>query len=262
MGIVNVTPDSFSDGGKFAEARAASRQALKLARQGADIIDIGGESTRPGSKGVSLEEELRRVVPVFERIGGRSSAVLSVDTTKAKVARECLARGAGMVNDVSAGRADPGVVDAAGDAGAYLVLMHMRGRPRDMQENPTYRDVVEEVMTFLQERARDARSRGVRKDRIIVDPGIGFGKTLAHNLALLRSVPRLKKLGYPVLIGASRKSLFKGLLAIEGPADRDAATADLTTYLAACGTDIVRVHEVPGNRIAARLGDGLRPPPG
>jgi dihydropteroate synthase len=261
MGVVNVTPDSFSDGGDFALAEAAADQARRLAGEGADIVDIGGESTRPGSQGVSREAELARVGPVFDRLQEGLPAALSIDTTKSAVARACLARGAKIVNDVSAGRVDPLIFDEVAAAGAYLVLMHMQGTPRSMQENPSYRDVVAEVLTFLKERAEAACARGVLPDRIIVDPGIGFGKTLEHNLALLRAVPRLKALGFPVLVGASRKSLFKALLGLEAPKARDEATAYLTTFLAAQGVDIVRVHEVPSNLRAARLGDALRRAP-
>ncbi len=259
MGVVNVTPDSFSDGGDFSSVKAAASQARRLSGEGADIVDIGGESTRPGSQGVSLDGELARVVPVFDSLQGGLSAALSIDTTKAAVARACLLRGAKIVNDVSAGRVDPAILDEVAAAGAYLVLMHMQGTPLTMQERPTYTDVVAEVMAFLQERAEAAATRGVARDRIIVDPGIGFGKTLEHNLALLRAVPRLKALGFPVLVGASRKSLFKALLGLEAPKARDEATAQLTAVLAAQGVDIVRVHEVPANLRAARLGDALRP---
>jgi dihydropteroate synthase len=258
MGVVNVTPDSFSDGGDFALPEAAAAHARLLAQQGADLLDIGGESTRPGSKGISLEEELRRVLPVVERAARDLKVLISVDTTKAEVARRCLAAGALMVNDVSAGRLDPGVIDAARDAGAYLVLMHMKGTPREMQLSPSYQNVVGEVSQFLKERAGYAESRGIPRGRIIVDPGIGFGKSLEHNMALLCAVPQLKALGYPLLVGASRKSMFKALLGIEEPKARDGATASLTSILAAAGVDIVRVHEVPRNLEAARLGDKFR----
>lgn len=261
MGVVNVTPDSFSDGGDFASAEAAASQAQRLLAEGADIVDIGGESTRPGSRGVTLEAELSRVVPVFDKLKGGPAAALSIDTTKAGVARACLQRGAQIVNDVSAGRLDAGLFGEVAAAGAYLVLMHMKGTPRTMQESPHYADVVGEVLHFLGERAEAAQASGVASDRIIVDPGIGFGKTLEHNLALLRAVPRLKSLGFPVLVGASRKSLFNALSGLQEPKARDEATAQLTAALAAQGVDIVRVHEVPQNLRAARLGDALRPAP-
>ena len=258
MGVVNVTPDSFSDGGKFRAANAAVAHARALAAQGADIVDIGGESTRPGSSGVELQEELDRVVPVFDALKDAPPAALSVDTTKMEVARACLARGARMVNDVSAGRLDGELIRAAAQADAYVVLMHMQGAPRTMQAAPHYENVVAEVAAFLGERADAALAAGVAGDRIIVDPGIGFGKSLDHNLALLAAVPTLKRLGFPLLVGASRKSLFKALLGIDEPAARDAATAQVTAALAAAGVDIVRVHEVPGNLQAARLGSALR----
>ena len=259
MGVLNVTPDSFSDGGRFEGAAAAVEQGRRLVSEGADIIDIGGESTRPGSSGVSLQEELRRVVPVFDALGKGLKSSLSVDTTKMEVARACLARGASMVNDVSAGRRDPDILRAVAAADAYLVLMHMQGTPMDMQKAPHYADVVKEVLAFLVERAEAARAEGVARDRIIIDPGIGFGKTLEHNLALLKAVPALKRAGYPLMVGASRKSMFKALLGIEEAAARDGATAQLTAVLAASGVDIVRVHEVPLNRQAAALGDQFRP---
>jgi dihydropteroate synthase len=258
MGILNVAPDSFSDGGDLGDPKAAVQAAGRMTTEGADLLDIGGESTRPGSQGVPLNVELERVVPVFDQLGKASRVPLSIDTTKAQVAQACLKRGARMVNDVSAGRADPAVVEVAREFDAYLVLMHMQGTPRTMQERPTYRDVVKEVSQFLAERADFALSRGVARDRIIVDPGIGFGKTLDHNLALLRSVPQLKRLGYPVMVGASRKSMFKAILGIDEPKKRDGPTAFLTTALAAAGVDIVRVHEVALNRDAARVGDALR----
>ena len=261
MAVVNVTPDSFSDGGKFSSAAAAAEHARQLALQGADLVDIGGESTRPGSQGVSLDEELRRVLPVFDALKSGIPAVLSVDTTKMEVARACLARGARVVNDVSGGRGDPEMLRAVAASDAYVVLMHMQGTPREMQNDPRYKDVVSEVSAFLAERAQAAVAAGVPHDRIILDPGIGFGKTLEHNLALLAAVPDLKRLGFPLMVGASRKSMFKALLGLDDPASRDGATANLTTFLAASGVDIVRVHEVPGNLKAARLGDKLRPRP-
>jgi len=259
MGIVNVTSDSFSDGGEFLDPALAAGRARQMVAQGADLVDIGGESTRPGSEGVSLRVELDRVLPVFERLGKERAIPLSIDTTKSQVARACLEKGARIVNDVSAGRADPAVVDAARDFDAYLILMHMKGVPREMQVNPSYADAVVEVAEFLSARAAWAEGRGVQRDRIILDPGLGFGKTLEHNVHLLRGLPRLKALGYPLLVGASRKSMFKALLGIEDPKKRDAATAALTSYLASQGVDIVRVHEIPWNRDAARLGDALRP---
>jgi dihydropteroate synthase len=258
MGILNVTPDSFSDGGDLADPATAVQAGRRMAKEGADILDIGGESTRPGSQAVPLAVEMERVLPVFDQLGKAPPVPLSVDTTKSHVARACLERGARIVNDVSAGRVDPSIVEVAREFDAYLVLMHMQGTPRTMQQNPSYGDVVREVLQFLAERADFAASRGVQRDRIIIDPGIGFGKTLEHNLALLRAVPRLKQLGYPVMIGGSRKAMFKGILGIEDPKQRDGPTAFLTAALAAEGVDIVRVHEVPMNRDAARVGDALR----
>lgn len=258
MGVVNVTPDSFSDGGDFVAGPDGAAQARRLAAEGADIIDIGGESTRPGSSGVSAEQELARVLPVADALGPDFAVPLSVDTSKATVARACLERGFTVVNDVTAGRNDPQTLRVAAEFGSYVVLMHMLGAPATMQEEPQYRDVVEEVCAFLAGRAEAAEAAGVPHDRVILDPGIGFGKTLGHNLALLGAVPRLKQLGYPLLVGASRKSLFKGLLGIEEPRDRDRATADLSAVLAFLGVDVLRVHELPANLEAARIGDALR----
>ncbi len=258
MGVVNVAPDSFSDGGDFATATGAADQTRLMARQGADLIDIGGESTRPGSAGVRLEDELRRVLPVVDALGPRFPVPLSVDTSKAGVARACLERGFTVVNDVTAGRNDPDILSVVREFGAFVVLMHMQGTPRTMQEAPAYSDVVEEVAAFLRERAAAAEAAGIARGRILIDPGIGFGKTLDHNLQLMRGVPRLKALGYPVVVGASRKSFFKGLLGLDDPKDRDRATADVSAVLAYLGADVLRVHAVPGNLEGARIGDALR----
>jgi dihydropteroate synthase len=259
MGVLNVTPDSFSDGGRFASAEAAALEARHLAAEGADIVDIGGESTRPGADPVPLQTELARVIPVFDALKGEFPAALSVDTSKMEVARAAMARGAAVVNDVTAGRGDPELFRAVAAGGAYLVLMHMQGTPRDMQVAPRYKDVVAEVSAFLGQRADAARAEGVARGRIIVDPGIGFGKTLEHNLALLRAIPELKRLGYPVLVGHSRKSMFKQLFGFDDPAARDLPTALLTATLAAAGVDIVRVHNAGLNNRAAAVGDLLRP---
>jgi len=258
MGVVNVTPDSFSDGGDLQGAGAAAGYVRSLAGQGADLVDIGGESTRPGSAPVPVEEELRRVVPVAEALAGAPPCPLSVDTSKAPVARACLERGFAVVNDVTAGRNDREILGVAAEFGAYVVLMHMQGDPATMQRAPAYTDVVEEVAAFLRGRAEAALEAGVARDRILVDPGIGFGKTLDHNLALLRAVPRLRALGYPVVLGASRKSMFKALLGLEEPKARDDATAALSCLLAYLGASVLRVHEVPNNLRAARFGDALR----
>jgi dihydropteroate synthase len=243
MGIVNVTPDSFSDGGvNFAPADAVA-SARRMHAEGAAIVDVGGESTRPGSGGVSLDEELRRVVPVLEELEGEVPA--SIDTAKAEVARRALALGAEMVNDVTALRADPDLAGVVADAGAYLCLMHMQGEPRTMQVDPTYDDVAADVARFLEERLRFAVDNGVDEDKICLDPGIGFGKTVAHNFELLARLDVLLALGRPVLVGVSRKSSLGRILG-----DPDAKTGSLAASLAAAvsaydrGASIFRVHDV------------------
>jgi dihydropteroate synthase len=243
MGIVNVTPDSFSDGGVNLDPDTAAESARRMIDEGAAIIDIGGESTRPGSEGVSLDEELRRVVPVLERLQGQ--VPVSIDTAKAGVARRALALGAGLLNDVTALRGDPEVAGVVADARCYLCLMHMQGAPRTMQENPTYDDVASEVAAFLEERLRFAVDAGIEERRICLDPGIGFGKTVEQNLQLVSRLDVLLGLGRPVLIGLSRKSSLGRLLG-----DPTARTGPLSASLAAAvvayehGATILRVHDV------------------
>jgi dihydropteroate synthase len=243
MGIVNVTPDSFSDAGvNFASADAIA-SARRMYRDGAAIVDIGGESTRPGSAGVSLDEELRRVVPVLEAV--QREVPVSIDTAKSEVARRALDLGAELVNDVTALRADPELVDVVAEGHAYLCLMHMRGEPRTMQVNPTYDDVASEVAAFLEGRLRFAVDHGVAEDRICLDPGIGFGKTVEHNFELLARLDVLVALGRPVLVGVSRKSSLGRILG-----DAGAKTGPLSASLAAAvaayerGATILRVHDV------------------
>ena len=248
MGVLNATPDSFSDGGRHADPDAAAAAGRAMIDAGAAIVDVGGESTRPGAAAVPAEEELRRVVPVFDRIGGVPA---SVDTRRAEVARAALDRGAIVVNDVSAG-ADPAMFPLVAARGAGIVLLHMRGEPATMQEEPRYDDVVGEVEAFLLGRAREAERSGVRRDRILLDPGFGFGKTLAHNVALFDALPRIAAHGFPVAVGVSRKR-FLG--AITGrPVDRrgDATTA-ACAIAAYRGAALLRVHEVGGAIDAARI---------
>jgi dihydropteroate synthase len=243
MGIVNATPDSFSDGGVNFDPDTAAATARRMIEDGAAIVDVGGESTRPGSDGVSLDEELRRVVPVLERL--HADVPVSIDTAKAGVARRALALGAELVNDVTALRADPELAGVVADARCYLCLMHMRGAPRTMQENPTYDDVPSEVTAFLEERLRFAVDAGVDERRICLDPGIGFGKTVEQNLQLVSRLDVLLALGRPVLIGLSRKSSLGRLLG-----DPTARTGPLSASLAAAvvayehGATILRVHDV------------------
>jgi dihydropteroate synthase len=243
MGIVNVTPDSFSDGGVNFHPEAAIASAFRMREEGAAIVDIGGESTRPGSEGVSVDVELRRVVPVLERLWGE--VPVSIDTAKAEVARRALALGAELVNDVTALRGDSELVEVVAEAGAYLSLMHMRGEPRTMQRNPTYDDVASEVAGFLEERLQFAVEHGVAEERICLDPGIGFGKTVEHNFELISRLDVLLALGRPVLVGFSRKSSLGRILG-----DPEATTGSLAASLAAAvaayerGATILRAHDV------------------
>ena len=239
MGVVNVTPDSFSDGGVHFDADVAAAAARRMVDEGAAIVDVGGESTRPGSDGVSADEELRRVVPVLERLGG--DVPVSIDTAKAEVARRALELGAELVNDVTALRADPELAGVVADAGAYVCLMHMQGEPRTMQLDPRYDDVASEVAAFLEERLAFAVSQGIPEERICVDPGIGFGKTPEHNFELVRRLDVLTALGRPVVVGFSRKSSLRKLVGDGGllPASVAAAVAAYEH-----GATILRVHDV------------------
>jgi dihydropteroate synthase len=248
MGVVNVTPDSFSDGGKYLEPRRAVEHGRALVAEGADILDVGGESTRPGAEAVSVEEELRRVVPVIEGLASAGAAI-SVDTSKAAVAAAALDAGAGIVNDVTALRGDPEMAGLCAERGATVVLMHMLGEPRTMQDNPQYGDVVAEVGDFLAARMAAALGAGVDEERIWLDPGIGFGKTAAHNMELLRRLGELGRLGRPLVIGTSRKS-FIGQL--DGsPADaRLGGTIASSVLAAAEGAAVLRVHDVAAMRQA------------
>jgi dihydropteroate synthase len=243
MGVVNVTPDSFSDGGVNYDPADAIASARRMAADGAALVDVGGESTRPGSEAVSADEELRRVVPVLEAVAGELP--VSIDTTKAEVARTAIALGAELVNDVTALRADPALAGVVAGSGAYLCLMHMRGEPRTMQSEPRYDDVASEVASFLEERLRFAISAGIPEERIALDPGIGFGKTLQHNFELIRRLDVLLSLGRPVVIGFSRKRSLGRLLG-----DPDAVTGSLAASIGAAlaayerGATILRVHDV------------------
>ena len=252
MGILNVTPDSFSDGGRFTQLEAAVAQGIAMARDGAAIIDVGGESTRPGSDRVSLDEELARVLPVIERLRAETSAVVSIDTYKAEVARQALAAGAALVNDVSALRMDPAMVEVVAETGAPAILMHMQGEPKTMQQDPHYDDVVDDVRAFLEERMGFALARGVDEEQLLIDPGIGFGKTVAHNLVLLRGLARLKELGRPLVLGASRKRFLGAILGAE-PGGRLIGTVASTVIGLMNGADVVRVHDVRENFEALRV---------
>jgi len=252
MGIVNVTPDSFSDGGRFLAPDAALAHARELAAEGAEILDVGGESTRPGAEPVSPAEELRRVLPVLEGLAEAApGAQLSIDTTKAQVARAAIAAGAQLVNDVSALRGDPGMAELIADSGVECCLMHMLGEPRTMQRDPRYEDVVDEVRAFLEERLEFAVAAGIPEQRIMLDPGIGFGKTLAHNLELLRRLPELAGLGRPLVVGTSRKG-FLGVLGARAhgheqplePTRRLPGTIATSVLAFERGASVLRVHDV------------------
>jgi dihydropteroate synthase len=244
MGVVNVTPDSFSDGGLFLDTDDAVRHALELAAEGADILDVGGESTRPGAQPVAEDEERRRVVPVIERIvGARAPVQLSVDTSKPDVARAALDAGATYVNDVTAFRADPGMAGLVAERGVECCLMHMLGEPRTMQDDPRYGDVVSDVKGFLEERLAFAVAEGVPEERVMLDPGIGFGKTLEHNLELLRRLDEIVALGRPVVVGTSRKS-FLGRITGREVGERLPGTIATNVLALERGASVFRVHDV------------------
>ena len=256
MGIVNVTPDSFSDGGAHASADAAVAHGLKLAEEGADILDVGGESTRPGAGEVPLEEELRRVVPVVERLVRETALPVSVDTCKPEVMRAAVQAGAGIINDVCALRRE-GALEAAAALGVPVVLMHMLGEPRSMQDDPRYDDVVAEVHRFLAERIFAAELAGVAKKNIVVDPGFGFGKTTAHNVALLAGLERFTELGVPVLAGLSRKRSIGELTGRQVPAERLAGSVAAHLVAAQRGARIVRVHDVAATVDALKVWEAV-----
>lgn len=243
MGIVNVTPDSFSDGGEWLSPAKAVDHALELIEQGADVLDIGGESTRPGAEPVSVEEELRRVVPVIESLAARTSVPISIDTMKSKVASEALAAGAKIINDVSAFEFDPQMMEVAAGSDCGVILMHMLGTPQTMQAHPEYDDVVAEVAEYLSDRAKSVEEAGIESQRIMIDPGIGFGKTADHNLQLLTSISTFRDLGYPVLIGHSRKRFLAKIIG-RSVEERLAGTVGVSIALAQQHTDMIRVHDV------------------
>jgi dihydropteroate synthase len=248
-GIINVTPDSFSDGGLHFDAAAAIAHGLRLVEEGADLLDIGGESTRPGADEVSVQDEIARVVPVIEALARQTSVPIAVDTSKPDVMRAAVAAGAGFINDVFALRRD-GALDAAADLKVPVCLMHMQGEPRTMQDAPHYDDVVSDVRRFLAERIFACEMSGIDKKRIVVDPGFGFGKTLEHNLALLRGLDQFAALGVPLLVGLSRKAMIGTLTGREKHADRAAGSAAAALLAVQKGAAIVRVHDVAATRDA------------
>ncbi|HXS92083.1 MAG TPA: dihydropteroate synthase [Steroidobacteraceae bacterium] len=256
MGVINVTPDSFSDGGRYANSAAAVSHALRLVEEGAGLIDVGGESTRPGAQGVSAEEEISRVIPVIEALAARTKVPISIDTSKPAVMTAAVRAGASMINDVRALR-EPGALEAAAGTDATVCLMHMQGEPRTMQAEPRYGDVVAEVCDFLRERAAACLASGIAGDRLVVDPGIGFGKRLEHNLALLAGLPALTGLGWPVLIGVSRKSMF-GVLLGRAVDERVAGGVAVATAAVLAGASIVRTHDVAATVDAVKVAVALR----
>ena len=258
MGILNATPDSFYDGGRYNDPEAAVERGLRLIEEGAEMIDIGGESSRPGAGSVPESEELARVLPVIEGLRNASKALLSIDTSKTAVARGALEAGAHIINDITAGRAEAdGMLRLAREYGAGVVLMHMQGEPRTMQKNPAYHDVVAEVQAFLESRRAAAESAGVSRSSIVLDPGIGFGKTCAHNWELLSGLSALTELGSPLLVGLSRKR-FLGELCGRPVAERLPASLAALTHAVLGGASIIRVHDVKESCDAARVADRLR----
>jgi dihydropteroate synthase len=256
MGVLNVTPDSFSDGGRFLSPEAALEQGLRMAGEGAALIDVGGESTRPGAEAVSAQEQLRRVLPVIERLRARTEAVISVDTSKPEVMRAAAAAGAGLINDVRAVR-EPGALEAALASGCAVCLMHMQGEPRTMQHDPVYGDVVREVRAFLAERVAACRSAGFGAERLVIDPGFGFGKNLEHNLTLLRRLAELAGDGSPLLVGLSRKSMLGKLTGREA-GERLYGSAALAAIAVLNGARIVRAHDVAATLDAVRVAAAVR----
>lgn len=257
MGIVNVTPDSFSDGGRYFDVDRAVEHGRELIREGADILDVGGESTRPGAEPVSEVEELRRVMPVIRALRAESEVLISIDTFKATVAAAALEAGADIINDVSGLTHDPQMVALAARSSAGIVLMHMKGEPRTMQLNPHYKDVVAEVQQFFRERLAALADAGIAPERVVLDPGIGFGKALDHNLSLMRSLRELAVDDRPVLLGVSRKSMIGKLVGSDRMEDRAWPTVALTSYAREKGVRIVRVHEVKANVDAMRMTEAI-----
>ena len=258
MGVLNVTPDSFSDGGQFLDAAAAVSHGAQMATEGADIIDVGGESTRPGAEPVSAEEELRRVIPVIKELRRKVDKFIAIDTSKADVARSALDAGAVMVNDVSGGRADEAMLPLIAQRNAALVIMHRQGNPRTMQVAPRYEDVVGEVGNFFRQQYERVLECGIDPMAVAFDPGIGFGKTLEHNLELLRNLERLREHGRPLVVGVSRKSFLAKFAGSDEMKDRIAPTATMTAILRERGADVFRVHDVKENVQALRMAEGMQ----
>ncbi|HHA18153.1 MAG TPA: dihydropteroate synthase [Methylophaga sp.] len=255
MGILNVTPDSFSDGGRFTEIDTAIEQAKCMLAEGVDIIDIGGESTRPGSDSVSGEEQIARVVPVIKAIREKLSetVLISIDTTLSEVAKAALDAGANIINDISAGQGDKAILHLASEGGVPIILMHMKGSPKTMQDNPSYDDVVAEVIASLKQRVDEALAVGIKKHNIMLDPGIGFGKRREDNIALLAQLEKVVAIGYPVLLGTSRKRFMGSLCSVSEPVELVTATAVTTALGVMSGVQMFRVHDVKENKQAAEV---------
>ena len=262
MGVLNVTPDSFSDGSRFFDPRAAVEHARRMVDAGADLIDIGGESTRPGAERTDAEEQIRRIRPVFEALAGTIDAVLSVDTTRAGVAEAAIDHGAYLINDISAATDDAAMLPLAAKRGVPIALMHMQGQPATMQRAPAYGDVVAEVLAHLRERIAAAAGAGVPPHRILIDPGIGFGKDLGHNLALLRNLSRFASLNHPLLLGVSRKGFIGRITGEPEPSARLFGTAAAVAWCVANHANVVRVHDVEQMSKVVRLIEAIRRAPG
>jgi dihydropteroate synthase len=262
MGVLNVTPDSFSDGSRFFDPRAAVEHARRMVDAGADLVDIGGESTRPGAERTDSEEQIRRIRPVFEALGGKIDAVLSVDTTRAGVAEAAIDHGAYLINDISAATDDAAMLPLAAKRGVPIALMHMQGQPATMQRAPAYGDVVAEVLAHLRERIAAAAGAGVPPHRILIDPGIGFGKDLGHNLALLRNLSRFASLNHPLLLGVSRKGFIGRITGEPEPSARLFGTAAAVAWCVANHANVVRVHDVEQMSKVVRLIEAIRRAPG
>lgn len=257
MGILNVTPDSFSDGGHYADATRALTHARAMAAAGADIIDIGGESTRPGAAPVAEEEELRRIIPLIERLSAELAVPISVDTYKSSVAKKAVEAGAGIVNDISGLRFSPDMANVVADSGAAVVIMHIKGTPRNMQQNPVYHDVIGEVMAYFEEGIEIAVKAGVDREKIFIDPGIGFGKTLEHNLVLLDRLDQFQALGRPIVLGTSRKKFIGTVLGVQAPEQRVDGTAATVALGIERGARVVRVHDVGRMAQVAKMTDAI-----
>ena len=256
MGILNITPDSFFDGGEYKTVEEAVKRAIKMVEEGAKIVDIGGESTRPGSKEISIEEELNRVIPTIKAIKNRCSANISIDTKKVEVAKKAIEVGAGMVNDVS-GLTEPDMVKLVSESGVYVVIMHMQGTPTDMQDKPQYDNVVNEIRNWLNARVENAIKNGIEKEKILIDPGIGFGKTLEHNLEILKRIDEFVGIAGGVMVGASRKSFIEHLSGAK-PEERLGGSLSAAVVSALSGVDIIRVHDVKESKQAIDLVNAIR----